>query len=237
MRVGAALSAGLRCGAMAEERRPVLLGLRDAPMAGPCREAPGWATNKLGGSAVRPGREGSGEGGLCPEPELWGGTAAARRSPRGRPPAVRVVSACRTRCPPCARPSPAAGRAALPWRTWCRCTARCGACPATASPTFSPAPARDAGGSPAGEQGAGCAVLAARKYPPGQPALLLQRPCLVFFPCGTLKLEGAALPVLADSGKGGTRLQSKAGTTSKPLSWCLPVSSTALRRISNKKSS
>uniref|UniRef100_U3IW98 Programmed cell death 2 like n=1 Tax=Anas platyrhynchos platyrhynchos TaxID=8840 RepID=U3IW98_ANAPP len=36
---------------MAEERRPVLLGLRDAPMAGPCREAPGWATNKLGGSA------------------------------------------------------------------------------------------------------------------------------------------------------------------------------------------
>ncbi|XP_035192422.1 programmed cell death protein 2-like [Oxyura jamaicensis] len=51
MRVGAPLSAGLRCGAMAEERRPVLLGLRDAPMAGPCREAPAWATNKLGGSA------------------------------------------------------------------------------------------------------------------------------------------------------------------------------------------
>ncbi|XP_064015972.1 programmed cell death protein 2-like [Pogoniulus pusillus] len=42
---------------------PVLLGLRDAAMAGPCRggaQAPAWATNKLGGSAdwvpsVRPG--------------------------------------------------------------------------------------------------------------------------------------------------------------------------------------
>ncbi|XP_050167434.1 programmed cell death protein 2-like isoform X2 [Myiozetetes cayanensis] len=37
---------------------PVLLGLRDAPMAGPAGPAPlpAWATNKLGGSADWPGR-------------------------------------------------------------------------------------------------------------------------------------------------------------------------------------
>ncbi|XP_021264122.1 programmed cell death protein 2-like isoform X1 [Numida meleagris] len=48
---------------MAAVGPPVLLGLRDAPMVGPCRgggQPPGWATNKLGGCAdalptVRPG--------------------------------------------------------------------------------------------------------------------------------------------------------------------------------------
>lgn len=43
---------------MAAAAPPVLLGLRDAAMVGPCRgggEPPGWATNKLGGRAVRGG--------------------------------------------------------------------------------------------------------------------------------------------------------------------------------------
>lgn len=56
---------GCRSGAAMAAGPPVLLGLRDAAMVGPCRgggRAPAWATSKLGGSAVGQGRAGPGGG-------------------------------------------------------------------------------------------------------------------------------------------------------------------------------
>lgn len=78
---------------------PVLLGLRDAAMAGPgpAGPLPAWATNKLGGTAVRPGRgAGCGERGAGRTPAgLSGGVGVAGLGAGGAggPAAVRAVRA------------------------------------------------------------------------------------------------------------------------------------------------
>lgn len=150
---------GCRSGAAMAAGPPVLLGLRDAAMVGPCRgggRAPAWATSKLGGSAVGQGRAGPGGGGRM-------AAAAAAEGPRpegagGRPRSVSKpcprCSSFRTGCPPCGRALPAAGCAGGRWRTWCRCTARWRGPPSTASPTSSRVPRRGAGERPAGEDAA-----------------------------------------------------------------------------------
>lgn len=57
----------------------MLLGLRDAAMAGPGQAGPlpAWATNKLGGTAVRPGRAEAKQSGAGPGRAGLGGPAGA----------------------------------------------------------------------------------------------------------------------------------------------------------------
>lgn len=127
---------------------PVLLGLRDAAMAGPCRgggQAPAWATSKLGGSAVGPG----GRGVLAGRRRRRGGRARGpRRLSQPRP---CCCWSFRTGRPRCGRARHAASRAGGRWPSWCRCTARWRGPPSTAPPTSSPAAGRAAGERPAGE--------------------------------------------------------------------------------------